>query len=553
MATLTFSNALPAGRRLEDFLKPVTLPITFGPGSAAFQVDDYGSPVDVVYKGPSIGANAGNVSFLSIGGSWLTYGADDNVTRFSYQGSLETFHASGATAAAEIMKGDDSIIGSDNGDFLEGYAGNDTLQGGKGSDTMVGGSGNDTYYVDDGADRTTENANGGYDRVFTSVDFALAYSDEVEELRATASHAVALTGSGTSNLIVGTAFNDTLNGAGGIDTLMGGAGDDTYIVNNPADVLIEEAGAGLDTVLTRTDYALGANFEILKAIAGGSVGRMAGNELNNEITGNTGANTLYGYGGNDTLYGDGGHDRLIGGDGSDILFAGIGNDSLYGGTGNDTLYGDVGNDYLRGEDGNDKIYGGAGNDTLLGDKGNDLLYGDVGNDKIYGGAGNDKLYGGLGKNALYGGDGNDVLYGGIHAETLNGDAGNDKLYGDAGNDLINGGLGNDVLSGGPGADTFLFNTKLGPKNVDRIVDFTVGYDKIRLDDLVFKGFGHRGKLSADEFHIGSAAQDSSDHVIYNASTGSLFFDPDGAGGAAQIRFAILKPGLALGPGDFYII
>ena len=53
-----------------------------------------------------------------------------------------------------------------------------------------------------------------------------------------------------------------------------------------------------------------------------------------------------------------------------------------------------------------------------------------------------------------------------------------------------------------------------------------------------------GTLAAAAFRIGAAAADASDRIIYNDDTGALFFDQDGTGGAAQVRFATLdaEPG-----------
>lgn len=555
MVAVVFTEDMPSGLRLHELFTAAIGPISYGAGSADLHVMVYSDPVAVRYSGTPITAAEGNVSLLRFGPSgapWLTYGSLGGPAFFSYK-NLSSFQQSGVAAAAIAMQGEDSLTGSANGDYMDAYAGNDTLDGGPGADTLDGGTGNDTYFVDNVNDRVIENIGGGYDVVWTKVSFSLAATSEVEELRAgTGTYSLALTGSALRNLIFGTPGDDTLDGAGGTDWLSGGAGDDTYIVNSPDDQIVENASAGFDTVLTRTSFALGDNLEVLKAVWGVTVPSLMGNSLNNEILGNAGANALFGFDGNDSLYGDGGDDKLYGGNGHDTLYGGIGNDWLDGGAGHDRLYGDTGNDRLRGFDGNDRLYGGTGNDTLYGDKGNDLLYGDTGNDKLLGGVGNDKLYGGMGRNTLSGGDGNDYLYGGAQVDILYGDNGNDRIYGDAGNDVLYGGLGNDTLSGGYGRDTFVFNTRLnGSKNVDRIVDFKSGQDRIKLDDAVFKGIP-RGTLGVDTFHIGPSAQDPSDRIVYNAGNGYLFYDPDGSGPASPVRFAILKAGLPLQYSDFYV-
>ena len=51
-----------------------------------------------------------------------------------------------------LLRGSDTIIGSNYSDFLMGYAGNDILSGGKGNDRLRGGAGKDTYTGGLGAD-----------------------------------------------------------------------------------------------------------------------------------------------------------------------------------------------------------------------------------------------------------------------------------------------------------------------------------------------------------------------------------------------------------------
>ncbi|RWM09960.1 MAG: calcium-binding protein, partial [Mesorhizobium sp.] len=100
-------------------------------------------------------------------------------------------------------------------------------------------------------------------------------------------------------------------------------------------------------------------------------------------------------------------------------------------------------------------------------------------------------------------------------------------------------------------DIFVFNSALGNGNVDRIADFNPSQNKIHLDDAAFAGL-KLGGLSSDAFFAGRAAHDSSDHIIYNSSTGALSFDSDGIGGAAQTQFATLSPDLSLTAASFFV-
>lgn len=149
------------------------------------------------------------------------------------------------------------------------------------------------------------------------------------------------------------------------------------------------------------------------------------------------------------------------------------------------------------------------------------------------------------ENAI-GGSGNDFLGGSIY---------DNKIQGGAGNDLINGRGGRDVLCGGSGADTFVFDKTIG-KGPASLPDFNPAAESIQLDNAIFKGLGvTTGWLKAACFYAGAKAHDSNDHIIYNRATGELFYDADGTGSAAQIKFAMLtavnKP--ALSAADFLVI
>ena len=87
-------------------------------------------------------------------------------------------------------------------------------------------------------------------------------------------------------------------------------------------------------------------------------------------------------------------------------------------------------------------------------------------------------------NRIYGYGGNDVLSGAAGNDSLFSGIGDDFAYGGDGNDLLHGGLGRDVLTGGNGADAFIFTDGAA---YDAIADFTVGSDRLRIDDANWKG------------------------------------------------------------------
>ena len=253
---------------------------------------------------------------------------------------------------------------------------------------------------------------------------------------------------------------------------------------------------------------------------------------------------------------------LNGTEGADTLFGGAGNDTLYGNGGNDSLYGYDGNDYLVGGDGDDFLDGGSNYDQMDGGAGNDTYVVDHASDFIverYDG-GIDTVLSSISytimnseiENLTLIGDGAIDGVGTFVDNRLTGNSASNRLDGREGNDVIDGKGGADVLIGGSGADTFAFTTAIGGGNVDQILDFEAGIDRIALDGSVFGGLA-AGALDPSVFAIGSSAADADDRIVYDPATGILSFDADGIGGAEAIAFATLQPGLDLSAASFIVI
>ncbi|MBM6584502.1 calcium-binding protein, partial [Microvirga sp. BT689] len=157
----------------------------------------------------------------------------------------------------------------------------------------------------------------------------------------------------------------------------------------------------------------------------------------------------------------------------------------------------------------------------------------------------------------------DQIFGGADDDNLNGDNGNDRLFGEAGfdilkggagDDIVSGGRGNDNLRGGVGRDAFRFDAAPNAvSNKDLVVDFRSADDVFHIDNAVFRKVGANGRLKADAFHLGARAEDAEDRIIYHKATGTLFYDPDGTGHAAQIEFAQLANRAAVKLNDFLIV
>ncbi|MDJ0647348.1 MAG: FG-GAP-like repeat-containing protein [Xenococcaceae cyanobacterium MO_188.B19] len=422
-------------------------------------------------------------------------------------------------------EGDDFLTGETGNDSISGDEGNDTLNGNRGKDTLDGGMGNDTISAGEGSD--TVNGSEGNDYLF---------------------------GEGGSDLINGGDNSDTLRGGNGNDTLIGGAGNDHLVEVNNSDFILTDSQLitrGTDTI---------SEFEFAHLIGGAD-----DNVIDASIV-TTMKVSLEGAAGDDTLIGGANDDTLRGLNQSDLLEGRDGNDRLVGGNGNDIFIGGKGNDTLEGGNGINKLVETADSNFIL--TNNQLISISLGTDRLFriqeaqiiGGAGNNllnafattaikvTLEGGLGNDTIIGGSQADYLVGGADDDMLQGNDGNNTLEGNEGNDIIIGGNDSDVLVGGVGIDTvmggngndsFTFNnlSEVG----DQIIDFGNGDDKLVLSALGFGGGLAEGQtIRQEQFVVGTTALDNSDRVIYNSTTGDLFFDVDGTGNTAAVKIANLS-------------
>src|SRR5712671_5576903 len=399
-----------------------------------------------------------------------------------------------------------------------------------------------------------------------------------------------------NNTIVGGSDNDLIQGGGGADTVVGGTGNDAVDGNDGNDWV--EGGAGNDTLTGAggtdsfvfreagaanadvvTDFA--SNWDDLRLDAAGfaaigAVGRFAAGDVRFFA----GAGATGGHDADDRIVYDTTTGQLFydpDGNGaapaqliatlngapavvaSDISVFGTATPpppppgTINGTAGNDSLVGTSGNDTIDGFAGNDTIDGGAGADSMVGGAGDDLFFVDNVSDTVVelANEGIDEVRASV-SYTLSDFVNNLTLVGSAVSGTGNaidnvitGNALNNTLSGIDGNDTLNGAAGNDTLTGGTGADSFIFNQAPGAANADQITDFTSGTDKIRLDGSVMTQIGASGNFAAGDarFFAGAGAtagHDADDRVVYNTTTGQLFYDADGNGAGASQLVATLN-------------
>ncbi|MDO6416079.1 family 16 glycosylhydrolase [Sphingomonas sp. BIUV-7] len=491
-----------------------------------------------------------------------------------------------------------AAYGTSGNDDLTGTAGKDIMDGQQGADRMAGGSGDDIYYVDNVGDKVVEAVASGTDYVFSSVNYTLP--NEVENLTLIGGANITGRGNDYSNLVTGNDGDNYLLGLGGSDTLIGGKGndildggigadmmngglgDDIYFVDNVNDLITESANQGWDIVRASVDFRqAGQSLERIQLEGSANISAygdsqnnvLIGNAANNVLDGGVGADTMTGGKGDDTYYVDNLADKAIEkiGEGNDILYSTIGY-SLQGtniealflvGDANIVASGSDGNDRLYGNDGNNILYGQAGSDFMAGGKGNDTYYVDNVGDRVIEntGEGNDTVYATIGFSASGQSIETIVLLSGkaigaIGSASDNSIYGNDmtnSLDGGDGNDVLYGRLGNDILIGGSGDDIFVFDTAVSYTNIDNILDFNSGQDKIHLSQRAFAGMAGPGVLNSKYFQVGTKAATADSHVLYDPIKGNLLYDPDGSGPLGTTPFAHVEPGTLIFASDFLMI
>lgn len=511
--------------------------MTGGTGNELYYSDVIGDSVVEISTG-GVDRVATSYSAALAAHTLVLSGNDSSKKTFAYVENLTLANVAAATAAVGSDLAN-SLIGNTYANKLYGQTGNDTLDGGTGNDLLDGGAGNDTLYLDNINDNINEISAGGTDTAV--VDFSAALgaakvgvvtdktflynstaNDYVENITLHAGKSAAITAVGysNSNVLAGNEFanklygeggNDTLDGGTGNDSMYGGDGNDSFYCNATTDVVSETATGGTDTVYVTFSASLGgavssvtmsktySNIENIVLQGTALLNAIGSDTANNTLTGNTANNTLYGLGGNDTLNG------------------GAGDDTMYGGAGNDTYYLLDAGDYAY-EDGN------AGNDTVISNFSLTLT-------------------------STF----ENITLNGTAALNAYGNSSNNRLIGNGGANVLNGYSGNDSLTGGAGADLFTLNA-YGMGNSDTITDFTtVQRDKIGLDYWGLPSTLTSGNLRQGA-GITTAAQ-ADDFLIYNSTTGKLYYDQDGSGSsysAQEIALLGNKP-VSLSITDFSLV
>ncbi len=558
----------------------------------SFEYDRQGLPIDDLSVGMfnNLDVWLGNVHLAHFG---------DLVHDLSYFVSQVLGRTSGVagtttpdmTAAYQFLRGDyDTITLSAFGRNVDGFDGNDTFNGGAGDDWFYGGRGADEYHGGGGQNGVSFLVDGTTSGVIIGNN-VFGVLDVSNDGFGNAEHkieGIRLLETSSLNDIVNLGYMDsdgyTIWLADGDDyatsyygdaTFYGGAGNDLIYANGVAD-----GGAGQDSLGGSAHIAFwstddGGHGAVVNLSLG--VGQIVDDGLGNtEDAGTT--LSFYGTRFGDTFTAGAIGSDFSGNDGRDRLVGGAGTDYLFGGDGNDTIQSGSGDDEVEGGSGHDLMYGGLGHDHLgfwsvdaaghgvtvnLGLASGQVVDDGYGNaetagsfETLSGSQFGDLLTGSGGDNLLWGNDGNDTLNGGGGNDTLKDGIGNDLLNGGAGDDFLWSYEGTDTLVGGLGHDSFDFAAGAPAQGrVDTITDYVHLTDTIGIAQWWSVKLTGTALTSA-QFISGAGrttAATTAQLVIYDTTTGRLYFDADGSGAASSaVWVATLTNHAALTFQDFTV-
>ena len=108
-------------------------------------------------------------------------------------------------------------------------------------------------------------------------------------------------------------------------------------------------------------------------------------------------------------------------------------------------------------------------------------------------------------------------------------------------DVVLGGEGDDTLYGGTGADRFVFDGLSSTGRGDVIVDFKSSEgDKLVFDHGFFKALEGMTTLSDHVRSYTASSVGGDDYIVYDNTTGNLYYDPTGLNNASAVLIANLQ-------------
>ena len=513
----------------------------------------------------------------AVAGTLTLYAGDTGIERVAIGTGTAAAAVSNKTTALNVNAAEVgnalAIFGNAGANIVTGTNFDDLIDGKGGNDKFNGLNGSDIYLITVVAEHTIAEINDSGTSGTDEVRFAATVNSTLTlfagdtgiervvigtglEVNAMTSATTALNVNAglvaNALTLIGNAGNNILTGTAHTDLIDGGEGSDIYIVNSADHHMASEfADSGLtgsDEVRfaatmasTLTVYAGDVGIERIVMGTGTAATAVSTATVALNINAAAAVNAL-------TLAGNAGVNALIGTAQVDVIDGKIGIDILDGREEADIYIINAATEHPAAEIGDTGISGvdevrfaATSASTLI------LYAGDSGIERVVTGTGIAASANTAGAAAV-----NVNASAVANGLTIIGNNGANTLIGTAFDDTLHGNYGNDIISGGAGVDKFVFDYNPNSTyNRDTITDFQSGTDILQFSLALFTGLGSNpGILSAEQFLSGAgavSAQNIDDRLIYNTTTGILYYDADGMGGIPALQVALMgttfHPGL----------
>jgi Ca2+-binding RTX toxin-like protein len=483
-------------------------------------------------RNDTINLGAGN-DYIEIGGGndAINGGEGFDLISYHWNGGFRGINVHLATGQIIDQFGDTDTVS--NVEEIQGTAFNDRMSGTANADHVRSlDEGRDRYNGGDGLDVLSYEGEQGsqgivVDLAANSVIDSYGFRDSVISFEN-------IIGTAREDPFTGDELDNVFTPGAGNDTIDGGLGQNSvdYFFSPGSGINADLISGSIVDPFGNTDFV-------------SNISAVFGTESDDVFVGNSEGVLFEGNGGTDSYTGGSGFDtvtfeRESGSLGVVVrLGAGTATDT-YGNSESlisiDGVRGSLNADDLRGNGGVNTLIGFAGGDTLTGGAGADIV--DYSLDAARGGMGAVTVN-------LTAGTATDGFADADTLATIEGVIGTrfaDTIVGSSAANRLSGQDGNDTLTGGGAADIFVIEEgHLGAGNVDTITDYNVVADTIQLAQAMFAAL-LLGTPATAQFKkaAGTPVATTADHhIMYSTSTGNIFYDPDGAGGTAQVLVATL--------------
>lgn len=452
--------------------------------------------------------------------------------------------------------GNDTLTGTVGSDFLDAGAGNDKIDGGTGDDVIVGGAGNDTIIGGAGDDRIF----GDTQDSATNASLTIC-NDTITDLSG-------------NNFVFAAGGKNTVNVGDGNDWVQAGKGDDKINVGGGNDAatrfsLAEEATSNPQAYTDDYFGDLAFHNVVLAGLGNNTITAGNGNDYittdDDYFASYDVVNSTYVYaktGNSNTVDGN---NKITAGDGYNVIQVGDGNNTITAGSTTSAADTEEWLNQIFAGNGNNKITTlGSGDDLVVAGNGNNTITVGGGFNEVHVGTGNNKITAGDGGNRIGVGDesaflayqdSNGVIKGNGN-NTITTGAGSDEVWAWEGNDVAKLGTGSDWADLGAGKNTIDLGSDTATDSVYFGSDFlwaatdgnakTLALNTVsnfnNSDELCFN-LEFEEALTKEQIKIGKDAgiTEGNYHLVFNTSSGKLYYDADGTGtGEAAIQIGLIK-------------